>query len=68
MQYRRCLLSSGKALEGFTTEILLMLFLGGGILMGLGLIGKYVAAIYEEVKQRPRYVVRLDTDQLLKRN
>ncbi len=60
--------ASGKALEGFTTVILLMLFLGGGILMGLGLIGKYVAAIYEEVKQRPRYVVRLDTDQLLKRN
>ncbi len=60
--------ASGKALEGFTTVILLLLFLGGGILMGLGLIGKYVAAIYEEVKQRPRYVVRLDTDQLLNRD
>lgn len=60
--------ASGKALEGFTTVILLLLFLGGGILMGLGLIGKYVAAIYEEVKQRPRYVVRLDTDRLLNRD
>lgn len=54
----------GVALEGFTTVILLLLFLGGGILLGLGLIGWYVAAIYEEVKGRPRYVVRLDTDKL----
>ncbi len=54
----------GVALEGFTTVILLLLFLGGGILLGLGLIGQYVAAIYEEVKGRPRYVVRLDTDKM----
>ena len=54
----------GVALEGFTTVILLLLFLGGGILLGLGLIGQYVAAIYDEVKGRPRYVVRLDTDKL----
>ncbi len=60
--------ASGKALEGFTTVILLLLFLGGGILLGLGLVGSYIAAIYEEVKQRPRYIVRLDTDQLLKQD
>ncbi len=59
---------SGRALEGFTTVILLLLFLGGGILLGLGLIGNYVAAIYHEVKHRPRYVVRLDTDKLLKQD
>lgn len=53
---------SGRALEGFTTVILLLLFLGGGILLGLGIIGSYIAAIYHEVKKRPRYVVRLDTD------
>ena len=60
--------ASGKALEGFTTVILLLLFLGGGILLGIGLIGNYVAAIYEEVKQRPRYLVRLDTEALLKQD
>lgn len=54
----------GKALAGFTTVILLLLLLGGGILLGLGIIGTYVAAIYHEVKQRPRYVVRLDTEKL----
>jgi len=58
--------ASGKALEGFPTVILLLLLLGGGILLGLGIIGSYIAAIYQEVKGRPRYVVRLDTEKLLK--
>ena len=60
--------ATGSALEGFTTVILLLLFLGGGILLGLGLIGSYIAAIYDEVKQRPRYIVRLDTDTLRKQD
>lgn len=58
--------ASGRALEGFTTVILLLLLLGGGILLGLGLVGTYVAAIYEEVKGRPRSVVRQDTEKLRK--
>ena len=58
---------TGRALEGFTTVILLLLLLGGGILLGLGILGGYISAIYQEVKQRPRYVVRLDTDKMLKR-
>ncbi len=58
--------ASGRALEGFTTVILLLLFLGGGILLGLGIIGGYISAIYQEVKHRPRYVVRLDTEELVK--
>ena len=58
----------GQALEGFTTVILLLLFLGGGILLGLGILGTYIGAIYQEVKARPRYIVRLDTDKILKRD
>ena len=58
--------ASGKSLEGFTTVILLLLLLGGGILLGLGIIGSYISAIYQEVKHRPRYVVRLDTEELVK--
>ena len=56
--------ATGRALEGFTTVILLLLLLGGGILLGLGILGSYISAIYKEVKQRPRYVVRLDTDKI----
>ena len=52
---------SGSAIEGFTTVILLLLIIGGCILIGLGLIGQYIAAIYEEVKQRPRYIISKDT-------
>ena len=48
---------SGSAVEGFTTVILLLLFIGGCILIGLGLIGRYIAAIYDETKQRPRYII-----------
>ena len=59
---------SGAALEGFTTVILLLLLLGGAILLGLAILGTYIGAIYQEVKQRPRYIVRLDTDKILKRD
>ena len=55
---------SGRSLEGFTTVILLLPFLGGGILLGLGIIGGYISAIYQEVKHRPRYVVRHDTEEI----
>lgn len=48
---------SGQAVEGFTTVILLILFLGSLTLLGLGIIGYYISKIYEEVKCRPRYIV-----------
>ena len=47
----------GVALGGFTTIILLLLFTGSIIMLSLGIIGFYIARIYEEVKGRPRYVV-----------
>lgn len=48
---------SGNAVEGFTTVILLILIMGSFILMGMGVIGYYIAKIYEEVKCRPRYII-----------
>jgi glycosyltransferase involved in cell wall biosynthesis len=48
---------SGRAEQGFTTVIVLVLLVGSLLLMGLGLIGLYVSRIYDEVKGRPRYVV-----------
>lgn len=48
----------GLALPGFTTVILLQLIIGGLLMISLGIIGTYLARIYDEVKGRPRYVVR----------
>ena len=48
---------AGHALEGFTTVILLLLITGSLIMMSLGIIGYYLARIYEEIKARPRYIV-----------
>ena len=47
----------GLALGGFTTVIILLLFLGSLIMISLGIIGYYVGNIYEEIKDRPRYIV-----------
>jgi polyisoprenyl-phosphate glycosyltransferase len=48
---------TGLALPGFTTVIILELLLGGVLMISLGIIGTYIAQIYQEVKYRPRYVV-----------
>ncbi len=47
----------GVALGGFTTVIILLLFLGSLIMISLGIIGYYVGNIYEEIKDRPRFIV-----------
>lgn len=47
----------GSAVTGFTTVILLLLFIGSMLLVSLGIIGLYVARIYEETKARPLYLV-----------
>jgi glycosyltransferase involved in cell wall biosynthesis len=49
---------SGTAFPGFTTVILLQLMIGGFLMVSLGIIGTYIARIYDEVKARPRYVIR----------
>ena len=53
---------SGTAVEGFTTVILLILVIGGFLMLSLGIIGHYIARIYEEVKGRPKYIIRRITD------
>jgi dolichol-phosphate mannosyltransferase len=48
---------AGLAFPGFTTVIVLELLIGGVLMISLGVIGTYIAQIYQEVKYRPRYVV-----------
>lgn len=48
---------TGHAVEGYTTLLSVMLFIGSAVMMSLGIIGYYIARIYEEVKRRPRYIV-----------
>jgi dolichol-phosphate mannosyltransferase len=48
---------AGVALGGFTTVILLLLFSSSIIMISLGIIGYYIARIYEESKGRPRYII-----------
>jgi len=47
-----------KQISGFTTEIVCILFFGGVQLISVGILGEYIGRIYEEVKQRPLYIVR----------
>ncbi len=46
------------AQTGFTTLVTLVLFLGGVQIIAIGLLGEYLARIYDEVKQRPLYIVQ----------
>jgi len=48
---------AGRAFTGFTTVILLELIIASLLMISLGIIGEYLARIYEEVKGRPRYII-----------
>ncbi len=43
---------------GFTTLILSILGLGGVQMIAIGIVGEYIGRIYEEIKQRPLYIVQ----------
>jgi glycosyltransferase involved in cell wall biosynthesis len=55
----------GLAVSGFTTVVLLLLIIGSLLMISLGIIGEYLARIYEEVKGRPRYVIAQSIEESL---
>ncbi len=48
---------AGLAISGFSTVILLILLIGSILMFALGLIGVYVAHIYDEIKGRPPFLI-----------
>ena len=51
----------GRSLEGIPTIIIITIFIGSIIMISLGIIGYYIARIYEEIKGRPRYIISSTT-------
>jgi undecaprenyl-phosphate 4-deoxy-4-formamido-L-arabinose transferase len=48
----------GPDVQGVFTLFAIMYFLVGILLMGLGIVGEYIGRIYEEVRKRPRFIVK----------
>lgn len=47
-----------NAPEGITTVLIIVLFIGAIQLLGISILGEYIGKIFEEVKQRPKYIVK----------
>ncbi|TAK73601.1 MAG: glycosyltransferase [Gammaproteobacteria bacterium] len=48
----------GADLPGFPTLVVAIMFLGGIQLLSVGILGEYIARIFTEVKQRPKYLLQ----------
>lgn len=48
---------TNEALEGWTSIIISVLFIGGIQLISIGILGEYLGKIFYEVKKRPRYII-----------
>lgn len=51
-------LAYGVDVPGYASIVVLVLFLGGLQLMSLGILGEYMSKVYEQVKNRPIYILK----------
>lgn len=54
----------GHTIQGWTSLLVSLWFIGGAILTAIGIIGEYIGKIYREVKRRPRYFIEKITTPL----
>ena len=55
--YALASLISGKAVSGWTSLLISIWFVGGCLMLSLGVVGEYIGRIYTESKHRPRYFI-----------
>ena len=53
---------TGHTVEGWSALMVSIWFLGGLILLSLGIIGEYIGKVYSEVKDRPKYIIETVLD------
>jgi undecaprenyl-phosphate 4-deoxy-4-formamido-L-arabinose transferase len=58
----------GPEAEGVFTLFAILFFLIGVVLMAIGVMGEYVGRIYQEVRKRPRFIIREENDALSIKN
>jgi len=56
-------LFSGVAVSGWTSLTIVILFFGSANLMAIGLVGIYLARVFDEVKARPVYLIQKTTEE-----
>jgi hypothetical protein len=57
LAYALISLAMGTTVSGWTSLLVSIWFVGGALMISLGVVGEYVGKIYMESKQRPRYIV-----------
>ncbi len=58
MVYALIVFCLGRTIQGWTSLLISLWFIGGLVLLSLGIIGEYIGKIYKkEVKHRPRYLI-----------
>jgi len=55
--YFRFFTTAYNKVPGFASTIILLMFVGGLVLFSVGVMGEYIRRIYDEIKQRPQYII-----------